>query len=116
MVNGVNEAELQEEDGGLLEESAKVDDLDKLISGGFREGVEIFRVSLFVPSRDFGGPFDVLGNGHAAGLECAIEYGLDEEIIGDCDVARKFDGGLGARIRLVGSPFGWDRFEACLVG
>ena len=107
---------MQEEDGGLLEESAKVDDLDELIASGFRERVEIFRVSLFVPSGDFGGRFDVLGNSHAAGIECAIEYGLDEEIIGDCDVASEFDGGLGVSIGLVGSLVGWNGFEDFLGG
>ena len=116
MMNGVNEAELQEEDGGLLEESAKVDDLDELIASGFRERVEIFRISLFVPSSDFGGRFDVLGNSHAAGIECAIEYGLDEEIIGDCDVTSEFDSGLGARIGLVGSLVGWNGCEDFLGG
>src|SRR5882724_944705 len=116
MVNGVNEAELQEQDGGLLEESAKVDDLDELISGGFRECVEICRISLFVPSSDFGGRFDVLGNRHAAGIECAIEYGLDEEIISDCDVTSEFDSGLGASIGLVGSLVGWNGFQDFLGG
>src|SRR5437867_575812 len=116
MVNGVSKAELQEEDGGLLEESAKVDDLDELIASGFRERVEIFRVSLFVPSGDFGGRFDVLGNSHASGIEYAIEYGLDEEIISDCDVASEFDGGLGASIGLVGTLVGWNGFEDFLGG
>jgi len=43
----VNQTELQEENGGLLEESTKVDDLDELIAGGFRSAAEICRISLF---------------------------------------------------------------------
>jgi len=38
----VNEAELQEEDGGLLEESAKVDDLDELMPVAFVSASKFF--------------------------------------------------------------------------
>src|SRR5882724_1311564 len=53
MVNSVVEAKLEEEDGGLLEHAAEVDDFGELFSREFGECVEIFGVSLFVPGGNF---------------------------------------------------------------
>src|SRR5216683_1372011 len=51
MVDGVDEAELEKEHGGLLDQAAKVHDFDQLFAGKFGQGVEVFGVAAFVFER-----------------------------------------------------------------
>src|ERR1700745_924941 len=64
MVNGVDEAELEKEDGGLLEHAAEGHDFEKLFGSEFGEGIEMFGVGLFVPRSDFLRSFHVFGYHH----------------------------------------------------
>src|SRR6266481_4129924 len=66
MVNGVDEAELEKEDGGLLDHAAEVHDFDELLAGKLGKGFEIFGVSLLVPRGDFERGFHVFGNRYSA--------------------------------------------------
>ncbi len=101
VVNGVNEAELEKEDGGLLDHAAEVHDFDELFAGKFGKSVEISGVSLFVPCSDFERCFHVFWNRYGAGVKDAVDDGYEKHVVGDGDVAKKFVGGFGASVRLV---------------
>ena len=94
MVDGVNQAELEKQDGGLLDQAAEVHDFDELFAGKFAEGFEISGVSLFVPCSDFERGFHIFGDCYCAGVKDAVDDGDEEHIVGDRDVAKKFVGGL----------------------
>ena len=72
MMNGVEEAELEKEDGGLLEQAAEVNDFGELFAGKFGKGFEIFGVRLFVPCGDFAREVTFSGIFTALGLKTPL--------------------------------------------
>jgi len=116
MMNGVGEADLEKEDGGLLEHAAEVHDFDELFAGELGEGVEIFGVCLFVPGSDFERRFHVFWNRHGSGVKDAIDDGYEKHVVGDRNVAKKFVGGFGAGVRLIVHFVCRDGFEDFFSG
>jgi len=101
VVNGVVQAELEKEDGGLLEHAPEIHDFGELFAGEFGKRVEIFGVGLFVPRGDFARSVDAVRNFDGTGIEGAVDGSFEEEIFRNGDMADQFDGGFGAGIGLV---------------
>ena len=101
MVDGVDEAKLEIEYGGLLNQAAKVHDFDQFFAGKFGQGIEVFGVSLFVPCGDFVRCFYIFWNRYGAGVKGAVDDGYEKHVVGHGDMAKKFVGGFGASVRLV---------------
>jgi hypothetical protein len=116
MVDGVNHAELEKQDGGLLDQAAEVHDFDELFAGKFGKGLEISGVGLFVPCSDFERGFHIFGDCYGAGVKDAVDDGYQEHVVGDRDVAKQFVGGFGACVRLIIHFIDWDGVENFFSG
>src|SRR5713226_2940610 len=110
MVDGVVHANLDEGDGGKLEDAAEIGDFDEVIAFELRELFEIAGEIFGVPGGDLGGGLDAFGQAGGGG-EFGVDGRFEEAHFGGGDVAHQFHRGPGEWIGAVVGFIGGDGFE-----
>src|ERR1700676_555610 len=101
MMDGMAHAELEEADGGKLEQAAEIDDLDERLAAHLADGGEVFVEGSGVEGGRVGGVFDGVRAGPGPRVESAVDDGVVKAIFGGDDVPGKLEGGLGDGIGAV---------------
>src|SRR5882762_7330594 len=111
MMNGVVQPHHHESHRGPLHHSAKIDDLDQLVAGNFRQRLVILREPLLIPGRNFSGCLDVFRNHCRAGVKHTVDHGLDKAVVRGRNVARQLDRASCGGLRAVPTLVRGNRFE-----
>ena len=121
MVNGVAEANLEEEKRWPLEETTEVENADQRVGRHLADGLETGGVLAGVPVGNLRGRVEAVGNFDGTRLKDSVQNALEEGVVRGGNVPEQLASGFSVGIRAVVEGFGWnggqDRLgDAAFVG